>query len=69
MRKRVKSENKGKRKTARFRSVIRVFGKQEATAGDRALELAEVYEAVERSYRAAVMAGDSHAGLAYSTNY
>ena len=69
MRKRVKSATKRRGKAARSRSVGRLFGKQKSAAGDTALEIVEVYEAVERSYRAAVMAGESHAGIAYSTNY
>ena len=36
---------------------------------DTAIELVEVYGVVERAYRAAVMAGETHAGVAYSTNY
>jgi hypothetical protein len=69
MRKRVTSRNKSKGKKASTGSVNRLLKKQEKTVGDTALELVEVYEAVERSYRAAVMAGETHAGVAYSTNY
>jgi len=42
---------------------------QKQPIADTALELVEVYEAVERTYRAAVMAGETQAGVAYSTNY
>jgi len=69
MRKRVISRNKSKGKKSRTVTINRLPKKQEKTLGDTALELVEVYEAVERSYRAAVMAGETHAGVAYSTNY
>jgi len=69
MRKRVTSRNKSKGKKSRAGTINRLLKKQEKTLGDTALELVEVYEAVERSYRAAVMAGETHAGVAYSTNY
>lgn len=69
MKKRVKSRNKPKGKKARPGPVSRLLNNQKSTAGDTALELVEVYEAVERTYRAAVMAGETHAGVAYSTNY
>lgn len=36
---------------------------------DTAQELVEIYESVERSYRAAIMAGETPAGIARSTNY
>ncbi len=41
------------------------------TAGlsDTAQALVEIYESVERSYRAAVMAGEVHPRVAQSTNY
>jgi len=68
MRKRVTSRNKSKGKKSRTGTINRLLKKQEKT-GDTALELVEVYEAGERSYRAAVMAGETHAGVAYSTNY
>ena len=69
MRKRVISRTKSKGKKSRTVTINRLPKKQEKTLGDTALELVEVYEAVERSYRAAVMAGETHAGVAYSTNY
>ncbi len=69
MRKRVTSRNKSKGKKSRTGTISRLLKKQEKTVGDTALELVEVYEAVERSYRAAVMAGETHTGVAYSTNY
>jgi hypothetical protein len=69
MGKRVRSRNKSKEKQSRTGSVNRLLKNKEKTLGDTALELVEVYEAVERSYRAAVMAGETHAGVAYSTNY
>ena len=69
MRKPVTSRSKSKGKKARPGSVNRLLKKRENTTADTALELVQVYEAVERSYRAAVMAGETHAGVAYSTNY
>ena len=69
MRKPVTSRSKSKGKKARPGSVNRLLKKRERTVADTAIELVEVYEAVERSYRAAVMAGETHAGVAYSTNY
>jgi hypothetical protein len=69
MKKRVKSGNKSKRRKARSASVNLFLANQKHAEGDTALELVEVYEAVERTYRAAVMAGETHAGVAYSTNY
>ena len=69
MRKPVTSRSKSKGKKARRGSVNRLLKKRENTTADTALELVQVYEAVERSYRAAVMAGETHAGVAYSTNY
>jgi len=36
---------------------------------DTAQELVEIYESVERSYRAAIMAGETPPGVAQSTNY
>jgi hypothetical protein len=69
MRKRVKSRSKPKGRKAGSGSVNRLLKNKENTVGDTALELVEVYESVERSYRAAVMAGETHAGVAYSTNY
>jgi hypothetical protein len=69
MAKRVRSRNKSKEKKSRRVSVNQLLESKEKTLGDTALELVEIYEAVERSYRAAVMAGETHAGVAYSTNY
>ena len=69
MRKRITSRNKSKEKKSRTGSVSRLLKKQEKTVGDTALELVEVYEAVERSYRAAVMVGEPNARVKYSTNY
>jgi hypothetical protein len=69
MRKRVKSRKKSKGKKTQAGSVNRFLKNQKYTGGDTALDLVEVYEAVERTYRAAVMAGETHAGVAYSTNY
>lgn len=69
MRKRIRSRNRPNGKKARSGTVNRFLENQKHTEGDTALELVEVYEAVERSYRAAVMAGETHAGVAYSTNY
>ncbi|MGE5216156.1 MAG: hypothetical protein ACM3SP_04025 [Chloroflexota bacterium] len=62
---------KGKRKVKKIqRNSVNVLLKgQKHPEADTALELVEVYEAVERTYRAAVMAGETHAGVAYSTNY
>jgi hypothetical protein len=69
MRRRAKPKNKPKGKKASSGLVKRLLKNKENTIGDTALELVEVYESVERSYRAAVMAGETHAGVAYSTNY
>jgi hypothetical protein len=69
MRKQVKSRTKRREKKVRSSSVDRILKNQKYPGADTALELVEVYEAVERTYRAAVMAGETHAGVAYSTNY
>ncbi len=69
MRRRATSKNKPKGKKAGSGSVNRLSKNKENAVGDTALELVEVYESVERSYRAAVMAGETHTGVAYSTNY
>ena len=69
MRKQVKSRTKRRGKKVRSSSVDRILKDQKYAGADTALELVEVYEAVERTYRAAVMAGETHAGVAYSTNY
>jgi len=69
MGKRVTSRKKSNGKNALTSSVNRRVKKEEKTTGDTALDLVQVYEAVERSYRAAVMAGETHAGVAFSTNY
>ncbi len=64
-----RNRSKVKVKKARSDSVNQLLKLPECDVGDTALELVEVYESVERSYRAAVMAGASHPGIAYSTNY
>lgn len=69
MRKQVNSRNKRKGKKVQASSVNRIQKNLKYPGADTALELVEVYEAVERTYRAAVMAGETHAGVAYSTNY
>jgi len=69
MAKRVKSRNKSRAKKSTLGPINRLLKTQKSTVGDTALELVEIYESVERSYRAAVMAGETHAGIAYSTNY
>jgi hypothetical protein len=69
MRKQVKSQNKHKRKRVLSSSVDRILKNQKYAGADTALELVEVYEAVERTYRAALMAGETYARVAYSTNY
>jgi hypothetical protein len=40
-----------------------------AGLSDTAQAIVEIYESVERSYRAAVMAGEFHPRVAQSTNY
>lgn len=69
MRKRVKSRTKRRGMKVYSSSVKRDQKELVYRGADTALELVEVYEAVERTYRAAVMAGETHAGVAYSTNY
>jgi len=69
MKKRVHTQSKKQAKKRRSNSVSSVLKQQKDPVADTALELVEVYEAVERTYRAAVMAGETHAGVAYSTNY
>ena len=69
MKKRVHTQSKKQAKKTRSNSVSSVLKQQKDPVADTALELVEVYEAVERTYRAAVMAGETHAGVAYSTNY
>lgn len=69
MRKQVKSRTKRKGKKVPSSLVNRIRKDVKYPGADTALELVEVYEAVERTYRAAVMAGETHAGVAYSTNY
>jgi hypothetical protein len=51
------------------RSVKQVRKESKYTETDTALELVEVYEAVERVYRAAIMASQTGAGIADSTKY
>jgi UDP-N-acetylenolpyruvoylglucosamine reductase len=69
MKKRSDRKSRGKARKIRSNSVGSVFKEQKFSAADTALELVEVYEAVERTYRAAVIAGETQAGVAYSTNY
>ncbi len=69
MGKRVTNRNKSKGKKTRPGSVNRVLKNQEHTIADTAIDLVQVYEAVERSYRAAVMVGEPNARVKYSTNY
>ena len=69
MKKRTNAQSKRKAKKIRANSVSSILTTQKRPVADTALELVEVYEAVERTYRAAVMAGETHAGVAYSTNY
>ena len=69
MKKRASARSKRKAKKIRSKSVSSILEAQKCSEADTALELVEVYEAVERTYRAAVMAGETHAGVAYSTNY
>lgn len=47
---------------------VSILKPQNSRESDTALEIVDVYEAVERTYRAAVMAGEQ-TGVAYSTNY
>ena len=63
----LRKKRKGKKNPAG--SVDRILQTVKYLEADTALELVEVYEAVERNYRAAIMAGEVHAGVAYSTNY
>jgi hypothetical protein len=69
MKKRPDSPSKRRAKKIRSNSVKGILKVQKHPIADTALELVEVYEAVERTYRAAVMAGETQAGVAYSTNY
>ena len=69
MKKHGHTQSKRKAKKTRSNSVSSILKKQKCPEADTALELVEVYEAVERTYRAAVMAGQTHTGVAYSTNY
>jgi hypothetical protein len=69
MKKRSNTKSKRKARKIRSNSVSGILKEQKSPAADTALELVEVYEAVERTYRAAVMAGETHAGVAHSTNY
>ena len=73
------SNSKGSKKTAK-RSSAPVVRKDQnvdellaqlpaAGLTDTAQALVEIYESVERSYRAAVMAGEVHPRVAQSTNY
>jgi hypothetical protein len=69
MRKRIKLRTNRKGKKVRTISIKNIVTDQKHLEADTALQLVEVYEAVERTYRAAIMAGEAHAGVAYSTNY
>jgi len=69
MKKRAVSQRKRRSKKIRSNPLKGIFKEQKHPVADTALELVEVYEAVERTYRAAVMAGETQAGVAYSTNY
>jgi len=69
MKKRVHIQSKRQAKKTRSNSVNSILKQQKHLEADTAVELVEVYEAVERTYRAAVMAGQTHTGVAYSTNY
>ena len=69
MKKRSNTKSKQKARKIRSNSVSSILKEQKSPTADTALELVEVYEAVERTYRAAVMAGETQAGVAYSTNY
>ncbi len=69
MKRRVHTQNRRQAKKTRSNTVSSVLKQQKRPEADTALELVEVYEAVERTYRAAVMAGETHTGVAYSTNY
>ncbi len=41
----------------------------DSAADDTVSQLMEVYESIERSYRAAAIAGEAASHVAYSTNY
>jgi hypothetical protein len=69
MKKRANLKSKPRVKKKQGNSVNSILKDQKHPQADTALELVEVYEAVERTYRAAVMAGETQAGVAYSTNY
>jgi len=69
MRKPVGSRDKPRGKNDRAGSVNRLLKSQKLTASDTAFDLVQVYESVERSYRAAAMACEAPAGMAFSTNY
>ena len=69
MKKRANLKSKPRVKKKQGNSVNSILKNQKHPQADTALELVKVYEAVERTYRAAVMAGETQAGVAYSTNY
>jgi hypothetical protein len=51
-------------------TVEQLLAKLPPQAGnDTASALVEIYESVERSYRAAIMAGEAHPRVTHSTNY
>ena len=68
MKRRAHIHSKRKAKKIRSNSVGSILKQQKRLETDTALEIIEVYEAVERTYRAAVMAGEQ-TGVADSTNY
>jgi hypothetical protein len=67
MKKQVRAQRGRKARPIGINSV-RILKHQKCREADTALEIVEAYEAVERTYRAAVMGGE-HNRVAYSTNY
>ena len=70
----IHSKKKAKRSAARVvqrnQTVDELLAQLPAAGlSDTAQALVEIYESVERSYRAAVMAGEVHPRVAQSTNY
>jgi hypothetical protein len=64
-----KGRNRPKKVKRKAKSAGFVRSTPEAPSPDTASEIVEIYESVERSYRAAMMAGETFAGVAQSTNY
>ena len=64
-----KGRNRPKKATLKPKSINLSRSTKEAVSPDTAYEIVEIYESVERSYRAAMMAGETFAGVAQSTNY